>query len=345
MTDYELDHTVFTVDPGQRETFAIDELFGFSFPGPLNNQVEGYKNPHPLTPKIDPDYIFSYDVLWDLLNAFQHKRNILIRGYHGTGKTSHIEQVCARLNMPCVRINLDSNLSRSDVLGREHITVNGQGLQVTEFKEGFLPLIMRLGGNLILDEFDSSDSRFSMVFQSVLESAGKLTLLEKNEVITPSQHFRITATANTNGLGDETGLYSSANRMNQATVDRFPIKTRLDYLSSEQEEGILLRKVPGLSQTFGEQAAANMVQFVNEVRAAFKKGDLSITISPRGSLDWAINATECYGDLSIAANKTFLGVLPDDEIDAFCELYQRCIGADIPRQINAETTFNRDMPG
>jgi len=278
-------------------------------------------------PEIDKAYQFDNDTTQAILSGFAFNRRVLIQGYHGTGKSSHIEQVAAKLNWPLVRINLDGHVSRIDLIGRDAIVLKG-GKQVTEFKEGIIPWAMENGIALVFDEYDAGRPDVMFVLQRILEMDGKLVLTEQNKVISPHPAFRIFATANTVGLGDASGLYHGTNPINQGQMDRWNIVARLDYLAAKKEEEIVLAKVPSFNNTKGKKAVKSMVVLANLIREAFKNGDISVTISPRTIITWAENV-DIFGDIEKSFRLAFLNKCDDSEKPVIAELYQRTFGVNL----------------
>ncbi len=277
-------------------------------------------------PDIDAAYRFDPDTTMAILAGFAHNRRVLIQGYHGTGKSTHIEQVAARLNWPCIRINLDSHVSRIDLIGKDAIVLK-DGKQVTEFKEGLLPWALQRACALVFDEYDAGRPDVMFVIQRVLEVEGKLTLLDQNRVIHPHSSFRLFATSNTVGLGDTTGLYHGTHALNQGQLDRWNIVATLNYLPAEEEEAIVAAKVP----SFGDkkETLKGMVALANLTRQSFMQGDISTVMSPRTVITWAENA-DIFGDIAAAFRLSFLNKCDDAERAAVAELYQRAMGTELP---------------
>jgi len=277
-------------------------------------------------PAIDESYRFNHDTTLAILAGFSHNRRVLIQGYHGTGKSSHIEQVAARLNWPCIRINLDGHIGRIDLIGRDAIVLK-DGKQVTEFKEGLLPFAMQHGVALVFDEYDSGRPDVMFVIQRVLESDGKFTLLDQNRIIRPHPNFRLFATANTVGLGDTTGLYHGTQAINQGQMDRWNIVASLNYLPAEEEKAIVLAKNPALLPK--EKALIEqMVTMANLTREGFIKGDISVVMSPRTIISWAENY-RIFKDAETAFRLTFLNKCDEMEKPVIAEYYQRVFGVDL----------------
>ena len=288
-------------------------------------------------PKTDPSYQFDHDTTIAILAGFAHNRRVMVQGYHGTGKSTHIEQVAARLNWPCIRVNLDSHISRIDLIGKDAIVLR-DGKQVTEFREGILPWALQNQVALVFDEYDAGRADVMFVIQRVLEVDGKLTLLDSNKVIRPNPHFRLFATANTVGLGDTTGLYHGTQQINQGQMDRWSIVSSLNYLPHEDEVGIVLAKVPQYANKNGTEQIVAMVRMADLTRKGFMAGDLSTVMSPRTVITWAENAA-IFGDMTLAFRLTFLNKCDEVERPTVAEYYQRCFGIDLPeapvRQANA----------
>ncbi len=279
-------------------------------------------------PKTDPSYQFDHDTTIAILAGFAHNRRVMVQGYHGTGKSTHIEQVAARLNWPCIRVNLDSHISRIDLIGKDAIVLRN-GKQVTEFREGILPWALQNQVALVFDEYDAGRADVMFVIQRVLEVDGKLTLLDSNKVIRPNPHFRLFATANTVGLGDTTGLYHGTQQINQGQMDRWSIVSSLNYLPHEDEVGIVLAKVPQYANKNGTEQIVAMVRMADLTRKGFMAGDLSTVMSPRTVITWAENAA-IFGDMTLAFRLTFLNKCDEVERPTVAEYYQRCFGIDLP---------------
>jgi len=295
------------------------KVFGFDCPWP----VKGFAEASEFVPQIDDAYHFDPDTTRAILAGFMYNRRVLIQGLHGTGKSTHIEQVAARLNWPCVRINLDSHISRVDLIGKDAIVLK-DGKQVTEYKEGLLPWSLQHPVALVFDEYDAGRPDVMFVIQRVLEAEGKLTLLEQNRVIRPHASFRLFATANTIGLGDTTGLYHGTQQINQGQMDRWNIVVTLSYLGLEQEMAIVAKKYPALDK---DEIRA-MVQVAELTRAGFRAGDLSTLMSPRTVLAWAENAA-IFGDREQAFKLTFLNKCDELERPVVAEYYQRAFGVEL----------------
>jgi cobaltochelatase CobS len=301
------------------------QLFGF----PTQLMVPVFPAGHDLqdyVPAIDPAYQFDASTTLAILAGFTAGRRVLVQGLHGTGKSTHIEQVAARLNWPCLRINLDSHVSRIDLVGRDAIVLR-DGLQVTEYKEGLLPWALQRPVALVFDEYDAGRPDVMFVIQRVLEAEGRLTLLEANRVITPHPHFRLFATANTIGLGDSTGMYHGTQPINQGQMDRWNIVARLDYLPFAMEMKIVRAKVPALD----EPTATAMVKVAELTREGFKAGDLSTVMSPRTVISWGEN-TQLFGNVGYAFRVSFYNKCDETERATLAEYYQRAFGHDLPAE-------------
>lgn len=305
-------------------TVSVRETFGLD----VDLQVPAYSADDPYVPDLDPDYLFDRDTTLAILAGFAHNRRVMVSGYHGTGKSTHIEQVAARLKWPCVRVNLDSHVSRIDLVGKDAIVVK-DGLQVTEFKDGILPWAYQHNVALVFDEYDAGRPDVMFVIQRVLESSGRLTLLDQSRVISPHPAFRLFATANTVGLGDTTGLYHGTQQINQAQMDRWSLVTTLNYLPHEQEVNIILAKVKSFAANAeGRETVSNMVRVADLTRSAFVNGDLSTVMSPRTVINWAEN-TEIFGDVGFAFRVTFLNKCDELERTLVAEQYQRAFGEEL----------------
>ncbi|RMF10319.1 MAG: cobaltochelatase subunit CobS [Alphaproteobacteria bacterium] len=306
-------------DISVRDTFGID----------TDMTVKGFAEPEEHVPDLDESYVFDPETTLAILAGFAFNRRVMIQGYHGTGKSTHIEQVAARLNWPCIRINLDSHISRIDLVGKDAIVLR-DGQQVTEFREGILPWALQHPCALVFDEYDAGRPDVMFVIQRVLEVEGKLTLLDQNRVIRPHPAFRLFATANTIGLGDTSGLYHGTQQINQGQMDRWNIVTTLNYLPHAQEESIVLAKVPEYDTEEGRTTVKNMVMLADLTRNAFINGDISTVMSPRTVITWAQNTQIFGGDLALAFRMTFLNKCDELERPLVAEYYQRCFGEDLP---------------
>jgi len=279
-------------------------------------------------PLIDEDYVFDPDTTLAILAGFTHNRRTMIQGYHGTGKSTHIEQVAAHLNWPCIRVNLDSHISRIDLIGKDAIVIE-DGKQITAFREGILPWALQHATALVFDEYDAGRPDVMFVIQRVLEVEGKLTLLDQNRVITPHPYFRLFSTTNTVGLGDTTGLYHGTQQINQGQMDRWNIVTTLNYLPHDMEVEIVYGKAKGWqANADGRQTISSMVSVADLTRKGFINGDISIVMSPRTVLNWAENA-EIFSDVGFGFRVTFLNKCDELERPIIAEYYQRCMGDDL----------------
>ena len=304
-----------------RQTFDID----------VDLKVPSFSNGNEYVPEIDSAYKFDKDTTLAILAGFSHNRRVMIQGYHGSGKSTHIEQVAARLNWPCVRINLDSHISRIDLLGKDAIVLQ-DGKQITEFREGILPWALQTPTALVFDEYDAGRPDVMFVIQRVLEVEGKLTLLDQNKVIKPHPSFRLFSTANTVGLGDTTGLYHGTQQINQGQMDRWHIVSTLNYLDPELELKVVLAKVPSMDTKSGREEASNMISVANLSRQGFANGDISTLMSPRTVISWAEN-NEIFQDLTRSFDITFLNKCDDTEKTIIAEYYQRCFNAELESSI------------
>jgi cobaltochelatase CobS len=301
-----------------KQTFGID----------TDMEINAFSKKNEFVPKIDQDYKFDRDTTLAVLSGFAYNKRVLIQGYHGTGKSTHIEQVAARLNWPCVRVNLDSHVSRIDLIGKDAIVLK-DGKQVTEFKEGILPWSIQNPVALVFDEYDAGRPDVMFVIQRVLESEGNFTLLDKNKVIGQHDYFRMFATTNTIGLGDTTGLYHGTQQINQGQMDRWNIVTTLNYLPFEKELEIILAKNKAYNSKDGKEKISNMIKVADLTRKGFVNGDISTVMSPRTVLHWAEN-TKIFNDHGYAFRLTFLNKCDDIEKKIISEYYQRCFGEDLP---------------
>jgi cobaltochelatase CobS len=308
---------------------SVRQVFGLV----VDLEVPAFSQTDEHVPDLDADYVFDHDTTLAILAGFAHNRRVLISGYHGTGKSTHVEQVAARLNWPCVRVNLDSHISRIDLVGKDAIVLK-DGLQVTEFKDGILPWALQRNIALCFDEYDAGRPDVMFVIQRVLEISGKLTLLDQNKVIRPHPAFRLFATANTVGLGDTTGLYHGTQQINQGQMDRWSIVTTLNYLPHDKEVEIVLSKSPKNRTAEGRETIAKMVRVADLTRSAFVNGDLSTVMSPRTVITWADNA-EIFGDIGFAFRVTFLNKCDELERPLVAEFFQRSFGRELP-----ESTVN-----
>ena len=302
------------------KVFDVRTTFGLD----VDWKVPGFSHDLPNVPTIDTAYQFDHDTTLAVLAGFTHNRRVMVQGYHGTGKSTHIEQVAARLNWPCVRINLDSHVSRIDLIGKDMITLK-EGKQITEYKEGLLPWALQNPVALVFDEYDAGRPDVMFVIQRVLESEGRLTLLDQNMIIRPHPAFRLFATANTVGLGDTTGLYHGTQQLNQGQLDRWNIVTVLNYLEHDDEVRIVQAKVPDLKDS--EEVSA-MVRMADLTREGFKNGDLSTVMSPRSVISWGENML-IFKDRELAFKLSFMNKCDELEHPILAEYYQRCFGVDL----------------
>ena len=306
---------------------SVKQSFGIE----SDMKVDAFSKKNEFVPEIDKDYKFDRDTTLAILSGFNHNKRVIVHGYHGTGKSTHITQVAARLNWPCIRVNLDSHISRIDLIGKDAIVIK-DGKQVTEFKEGILPWSIQNAVALVFDEYDAGRPDVMFVIQRILESEGRFTLLDKNKVIKQNDYFRLFATANTIGLGDTTGLYSGTQQINQAQMDRWNIVTTLNYLSLEKEMEIILAKNKNLNSLKGKEIVSNMIKVASLTRKGFIAGDISTVMSPRTVLHWAENA-EIFKDIGYAFRVTFLNKCDEIEKNTIAEYYQRCFGEDLPESM------------
>ena len=302
-----------------KQTFGID----------TNMEIDAFSKKNNLVPEIDKDYVFDKDTTLAILSGFSHNKKVIVHGFHGTGKSTHITQIAARLNWPCIRINLDSHVSRIDLIGKDAIQ---DGKQVTEFKEGILPWAFQNPVALVFDEYDAGRSDVMFVLQRILESDGYFTLLDKNKVVKQNKFFRLFATANTIGLGDTSGLYTGTQQINQAQLDRWEIVTSLNYLDNEKEIKIILSKNKNLNNSQGKETVLNMVKVATLTRKGFMAGDISTVMSPRTVLNWC-NNSQIFKDIGYAFRVTFLNKCDDSEKKIIAEYYQRCFGEDLPESV------------
>ena len=294
-------------------------------------EVDAFSKKSELVPDIDRDYVFDHDTTLAILSGFSHNKKVIIHGYHGTGKSTHITQVAARLNWPCIRINLDSHISRIDLIGKDAITLK-DGKQVTEFKEGILPWSFQNPVALVFDEYDAGRSDVMFVLQRILESDGYFTLLDRNKVVKQNDFFRLFATANTIGLGDTTGLYTGTQQINQAQLDRWEIVSSLNYLQEEKEIEIILAKNKSLNNADGKEKVSNMIKVASLTRKGFVNGDISTVMSPRTVLNWSNNFT-IFKDVGYAFRVTFLNKCDDSEKNIIAEYYQRVFGEELQESL------------
>ncbi len=301
-----------------RKTFGLDSDW----------EVPGFSTDHPNVPEIDKTYQFDHTTTMAILAGFAHNRRVMIQGYHGTGKSTHIEQVAARLKWPCVRINLDSHVSRVDLIGKDTIVLK-EGKQITQWKEGLLPWAIQHPVALVFDEYDAGRPDVMFVIQRVLEAEGRLTLLDQNMIIRPHPAFRLFSTTNTVGLGDTTGLYHGTQAINQGQMDRWNIVVTLNYLPHDDEMNIMLAKFPQLKNDEGKDMVDKMVRMADMTREGFINGDLSTLMSPRTVLSWIEN-TQIFNNRDIAFQLSFLNKCDETERPIIAEYYQRCFNVDLP---------------
>jgi cobaltochelatase CobS len=301
-----------------RQTFGID----------CDMQVPAFSQSSDHVPDLDEAYRFDRDTTLAILAGFAYNRRVMIQGYHGTGKSTHIEQVSARLNWPCLRINLDSHISRIDLVGKDAIVLK-DGKQVTEFREGLLPWCLQRPMALVFDEYDAGRPDVMFVIQRVLEVEGRLTLLDQNRVIKPHPAFRLFSTTNTIGLGDTSGLYHGTQQLNQGQMDRWNIVATLNYLPHDEEVEIVLAKCPEFESKEGRETLSAMVALADLSRSGFINGDISTVMSPRTVMTWAQNA-KIFDDVGFAFRVTFLNKCDEIERPVVAEYYQRCFGTELP---------------
>lgn len=302
---------------------SVAQVFGID--SSLQVPAFSYRDEH--VPEIDADYVFNPQVTLALLAGFCHNRRVMVHGLHGTGKSTHIEQIAARLNWPCVRVNLDGHISRLDLVGKERIVIR-DNLQVTQFQEGILPWAIRRPTALIFDEFDAARPEVMFVIQRILERDGKFTLLDQNEVITPHRYFRLFATANTLGLGNNNGLYHGTVMINQAQMDRWDIVTNLSYLNSGDELKIVQGKIKHLNKPLPEEWLLKMIAVADMTRHSFAAGDISTLMSPRTVISWAEN-TDIFGSPAVAFKLSFLNKCDEGERVIIAEFFQRCFDIEL----------------
>jgi cobaltochelatase CobS len=319
MDDHNLD-----IDTHPTEDVSVREVYGID----TDMIVKGFADRTSRVPAFDSTYKFDPDTTLAILAGFSHNRRVMIQGYHGTGKSTHIEQVASRLNWPTVRVNLDSHISRIDLIGKDAIKLR-DGKQITDFQEGILPWALRNQTAIVFDEYDAGRADVMFVIQRVLEVDGKLTLLDQNKVITPHPYFRIFATANTVGLGDTTGLYHGTQQINQGQMDRWSLVATLNYLPVEAESAIVLSKNKSYDTDAGRKTIKQMVTVAELTRIAFMSGDLSTVMSPRTVISWAQN-TEIFRNVGYAFRLSFLNKCDELERQTVAEFYQRCFDEELP---------------
>ena len=317
----EIINTVPDIKISVKQTFGIDSTL----------EVDAFSKKNEYVPEIDKNYKFDKDTTLAILSGFSFNKRVLVQGYHGTGKSTHIEQVAARLNWPCIRVNLDSHISRIDLIGKDAITIK-DGKQITEFQEGILPWSIQNPIALVFDEYDAGRPDVMFVIQRVLEAEGNFTLLDKNKVLKQHKYFRLFATSNTVGLGDTTGLYHGTQQINQGQMDRWNIVTSLNYLSLEKEMEIILAKNKSYNNSKGKEDIANMIKVASLTRKGFVSGDISTVMSPRTVMHWAENNL-IFKDLGYSFRVTFLNKCDEVEKNIIAEYYQRCFGEDLPEAV------------
>ena len=306
-----------------RQVFGIDCDF----------DVPAFSQPNEHVPPVDDAYRFDRETTLAILSGFAFNRRVMIQGYHGTGKSTHIEQVAARLNWACIRVNLDSHVSRIDLIGKDAIVLR-DGMQVTEFREGILPWALQSAAALVFDEYDAGRPDVMFVIQRVLEADGRLTLLDQTRVLHPHSAFRLFSTANTIGLGDTTGLYHGTQQINQGQMDRWNVVATLNYLPHDSEVDIVLAKVPKFDVAEKRKLVADMVTLADLTRSGFINGDISTVMSPRTVITWAENSL-IFGDIAFAFRLTFVNKCDEVERPIVAEYYQRCFGEDLPESAPA----------
>ena len=304
-----------------KQTFGIDS----------NLEVDAFSKKNEYVPEIDKNYKFDKDTTLAILTGFSFNKRVLVQGYHGTGKSTHIEQVAARLNWPCIRVNLDSHISRIDLIGKDAIKIK-DGKQITDFQEGILPWSIQNPIALVFDEYDAGRPDVMFVIQRVLEAEGNFTLLDKNKVLKQHKYFRLFATSNTVGLGDTTGLYHGTQQINQGQMDRWNIVTSLNYLNLEREMEIILAKNKTYNNSKGKEDIANMIKVASLTRKGFVSGDISTVMSPRTVMHWAEN-NRIFNDMGYSFRVTFLNKCDEVEKSIIAEYYRRCFGEDLPEAV------------
>ncbi|MEC8154039.1 MAG: cobaltochelatase subunit CobS [Pseudomonadota bacterium] len=305
-------------------TVKVREAFGID----VDMEVPAFSEPNDYVPPHDNTYIFDRDTTLAILMGFKHNRRVMVQGYHGTGKSTHIEQVASRLNWPLIRVNLDSHVSRIDLVGKDAIVLK-DGKQITEFREGLLPWSLQRPMALVFDEYDAGRPDVMFVIQRVLEVDGKLTLLDQNKVIQPNPHFRLFATANTVGLGDTTGLYHGTQQINQGQMDRWSVVCTLNYLPRAVETEIVLAKLPAYQSEQGRKTVESMVALADLTRKGFMAGDISTVMSPRTVLTWAENAGYLGDNIGLGFQLSFLNKCDELERPVLAEYFQRAFGEDL----------------
>ena len=319
----DLPDPLLTLSPDRK--VSVRELFGID----SDMMVPAFATRDVHVPDVDPAYVFDPQTTLAICAGFAHDRRVMVQGYHGTGKSTHIEQVAARLNWPLVRVNLDSHVSRIDLVGKDAIVLK-DGKQITEFREGMLPWAIQRPIALVFDEYDAGRPDVMFVIQRVLEAQGRLTLLDQNRVIRPNKWFRLFSTTNTIGLGDTSGLYHGTQQINQGQMDRWNIVTTLNYLDHDVEADIVAAKVPEWQDADGRRRIAAMVRVADMTRNAFMNGDISTVMSPRTVITWAQNAEIFGGDLALSFRMTFLNKCDELERPTVAEFFQRAFGQELP---------------
>ena len=313
-----------TIDIGKPDKeLSAKKIFGID----TSIMVPAFSKTNDYVPDLDKDYVFNQDTTLAILAGFKHNRRVMIQGYHGTGKSTHIEQVSARLNWPCLRINLDSHISRIDLIGKDMIVLR-DGKQITEFREGLLPWAIQNPVALVFDEYDAGRPDVMFVIQRILEISGKLTLLDQNKIIKPHPFFRLFSTTNTIGLGDTSGLYHGTQQINQGQMDRWSIVSALNYLPHNDELNIVASKAKSYNNKKGKEAISKMIKVADLTRNSFINGDISTVMSPRTVLTWAENC-EILMDLGLSFKLTFLNKCDELERPTVAEFYQRCFGEEL----------------
>ena len=314
-----------TIDLPKKPDAKIDVAEVFNIDSDL--VVRGYKDKTDWVPQVDESYVFDKDTTLSIIAGFEHNRRVMVQGFHGTGKSTHIEQIAARLNWPCVRINLDSHISRIDLLGKDAIKLN-DGKQITEFQEGLLPWSIQNPVALVFDEYDAGRPDVMFVIQRILEVEGKLTLLDQNKILEPHSSFRLFATTNTVGLGDMTGLYHGTQQINQGQMDRWHILATLNYLDPDQEFKVVMSKLNNLKGVKNQDTVKNMIKLANLTRAGFSNGDISTLMSPRTVISWGQNF-KIFKDIVSSFKLTFLNKCDEVERSIISEYFQRCFDLEI----------------
>ncbi|MSP81910.1 MAG: cobaltochelatase subunit CobS [Alphaproteobacteria bacterium] len=306
---------------------SIRQVFGIDH----DMEAPAFSTASEHVPQLDEAYHFDHETTLVILAGFAYNRRVMIQGYHGTGKSTHIEQVAARLNWPCIRVNLDSHISRIDLVGKDAIVLR-DGKQVTEYREGILPWCLQNPTALVFDEYDAGRPDVMFVIQRVLEVQGKMTLLDQNKVIRPHPAFRLFSTTNTIGLGDTTGLYHGTQQINQGQMDRWNIVATLNYLPHDDEMKIVMAKTPEYDTAEGRKIISSMVAVAELSRSGFMNGDISTVMSPRTVITWAENA-RIFSDVGFAFRATFLNKCDEVERSTVAEYYQRCFGKELPESV------------